>query len=314
MESVSVVVPVYRGEKSIEELVVRTLRVFDEERIDGEIILVNDDSPDGSWTLIESLASRDERVRGILLMRNFGQHAALLCGIRSATKRVIVTMDDDLQHRPESIPLLLAKIDEGFDVVYAAAIVMPHAKWRNFLSLGYKRFLAMLIGSDAVRYMSAYRAFRVELRQAFDRFASPNVVLDFLLAWASTRYVTIFVQHDYRKHGSTTYSIRRLVYNVLVILTGYTVKPLHVATLVGFTFTLFGLAVFVYAAILGLTRHSLPGFPFIAALISLMGGVQLFCLGILGEYLARIHLRTSDRPMYVVRDQTTNKRLHEMTS
>lgn len=313
MDTVSVVVPVYRGEKSLEELVQRTLRVFDDNGIDGEVILVNDDSPDGSWPVIEMLASRDRRVRGILFMRNFGQHAALLCGIRNAEKSVIVTMDDDLQHPPESIPVLLAKIDEGFDVVYAAAIVMPHAKWRNFLSLGYKRFLAMLIGSDAVLYMSAYRAFRVELRQAFDRFASPNVVIDFLLAWASTRYVTIFVPHDYRKHGKSTYSIRRLVYNVLVILTGYSVKPLHVATVVGFSFTIFGLGVFVYAAFLGIARHALPGFPFLAALISLMGGVQLFCLGILGEYLARIHLRTSDRPLYVVREQTSGKRLHEIS-
>jgi len=311
MQSVSVVVPVYRGAQSIEELARRTLATFDGGGIDGEIIFVNDGSPDRSWDVIVGLTALDSRISGISLMRNFGQHGALLCGIRNAKKSVIVTLDDDLQHRPESIPELLAKIDEGYDVVYAAAKVMPHARWRNFLSLNYKKFLVMLTGSDAITYMSAYRAFRTELRTAFERFASPNFIIDFLLGWASTRYVTIFVEHDRRAYGKTTYSIPKMIGQALIVLTGYSVKPLHIATFAGFSFTLFGLTIFVYSVYLGFSRHALPGFPFLASLISLLGGVQLFCLGIIGEYLAGMFQRTNDRPPYVVRERTGGSPTHE---
>jgi len=304
LHSVSVIVPVYRGADSIGELVERTLVVFDAFDMTGEIILVNDDSPDRSWAVIEELAKRYNRVSGISLMRNYGQHSALLCGIREARYDVIVTMDDDLQHRPESIPEILAKLNEGFDVVYAAARSMPHAGWRNLLSIQYKRFLAKLIGSDSVLFMSAYRAFRSNLRSAFERFASPNLVIDFLLAWGTTRYATIFVDHDVRRHGRSTYNIPKLVYNTLVILTGYSVKPLHLATLFGFAVSAFGVAMFVYAIILAVSRHSVPGFPFLVSLISLMGGAQLFCIGIVGEYLARMYSRTLDRPAYIVRTTT----------
>jgi glycosyltransferase involved in cell wall biosynthesis len=309
VRSVSVVIPVFRGADSIQELASRTLAVFDSAGIDGEIIFVNDDSPDNSWEVICALTESDTRISGISLMRNYGQHGALLCGTRNAKMAVVVTLDDDLQHRPESIPELLTKIDEGFDVVYAAAKVMPHAKWRNFLSLKYKQILALLTGSDAIIYMSAYRVFRTELRTAFDRFASPHLIIDFLLSWASTRYVTVFIDHDTRRHGRSTYSIPKLFHNALVVLTGYSVMPLHFATLMGFSFTLFGLAIFIYSVILGLSRHSIPGFPFISSLIAVMGGVQLFCLGIIGEYLAGMYQRTYDRPPYVIRERTCSAAL-----
>lgn len=302
--NLSVVVPVYRGEKLVEPLVERlskSLPIFAKKY---EVILVNDGSPDGSWGVIEQLAKRYKWVRGIRLMRNYGQHNATLCGVRLAQYEVIVTMDQDLQHPPEEIPVLLAELEKGFDVVYGAPKKLPQGFLRNLMTANMKNILANVMGVPSVKNISAFRAFRTHLRSAFENFQSPNMIVDVLLSWGTTRFTS--VQVNITEAQTSNYNFSTLVKAALLILIGFSTKPLRLASWIGFIMTLFGIGVFIYVMVIYFTVGSLPGFPFLAAIIALFSGAQLFALGIFGEYLARMFDRSMDRPPYVIH-QTAGK-------
>ena len=296
--NLSIVVPVYKGEMLIEPLVTqlrKTLPAFAE---NYEIILVNDGSPDHSWAVIQGLANKYDCVRGIGMMRNYGQHNATLCGVRLARYEVTVTMDQDLQHRPEDISLLLAKLEEGYDVVYGAPRKLPQGFLRNLMTATIKQILAGVIGLPSVRNVSAFRAFRTNLREAFANFQSPSLILDVLLSWGTTRFTSVPV--DIAQAERTSYNFRMLVRTAMLILIGYSTLPLRFASWIGFAMTLFGLGVFVYVLFVYFSAGSIPGFPFLASIIALFSGAQLFALGIFGEYLARMFDRSMDRPTYVI--------------
>ena len=296
--NLSIVVPVYKGERLIEPLVVQlsqTLPVFTE---NYEIILVNDGSPDHSWAVIQNLTDRYKCVRGICMMRNYGQHNATLCGVRLARYEITVTMDQDLQHQPEDIPLLLTKLEDGYDVVYGAPKKLPQGFLRNLMTAGIKQILASVIGLPSVRNVSAFRAFRTNLREAFANFQSPTLILDVLLSWGTTRFTSVPV--NIAQAEKTSYNFRMLVRTAMLILIGYSTLPLRFASWIGFVMTIFGLGVFIYVLVVYFTAGSLPGFPFLASIIALFSGAQLFALGIFGEYLARMFERSMDRPTYVI--------------
>jgi undecaprenyl-phosphate 4-deoxy-4-formamido-L-arabinose transferase len=300
MHQLSIIVPVYNGEPFIEALVAQlnqTLPAFTQKY---EIILVNDGSPDNSWLLIRKLIQQYECVRGIRMMRNYGQHNATLCGVRAARYEIIVTMDQDLQHPPREIPLLLAKLEEGYDVVYGSPKKLPQGFLRNLLTAGIKWTLAKVVGLPSIRNVSAFRAFRTHLREAFVNFQSPSLILDVLLSWGTTRFTSVTVEIPAAER--TNYNFRMLVRAALLILIGYSTLPLRFASWLGFGMTLFGLGVFVYVLTIYFTAGSLPGFPFLASIIALFSGAQLFGLGIFGEYLARMFDRSMDRPPYVVNE------------
>jgi glycosyltransferase involved in cell wall biosynthesis len=302
--NLSIVVPVYRGESLIEPLAERLKETLPNFADKFEVILINDGSPDNSWERIERLAKKYEWVRGIRLMRNYGQHNATLCGVRLARYEVTVTMDQDLQHRPEDIPLLLAELENRYDVVYGTPKTLPQGLMRNLLTAGIKRILANTMGVPSVRNISAFRAFRTHLRSAFENFQSPTMIIDVLLSWGTVRFTS--VQVNIAKAPASNYNIAALIKAALLILTGYSTKPLRLASWIGFAMTLFGLGVFVYVLVIYFTLGSLPGFPFLASIIALFSGAQLFALGIFGEYLARMFDRSMDRPAYIIH-QTAGK-------
>lgn len=298
--NLSVVIPVYKGETLIEPLIVQLGKVLPTFAENYEVILVNDGSPDHSWQVIQRLAREYSWVRGICMMRNYGQHNATLCGVRAACHDITITLDQDLQHPPEEIPLLLAKLEEGYDVVYGAPRKLPQALWRNLMTAGIKWILAKVIGVPAVHNVSAFRAFRTNLREAFVNFQSPSLILDVLLSWGTTRFTS--VQVDIAQAERTNYNLTMLIRTAMLILIGYSTLPLRFASWLGFAMTLFGLGVFVYVLIVYFTAGSLPGFPFLASIIALFSGAQLFALGIFGEYLARMFDRSMDRPTYVIQE------------
>jgi glycosyltransferase involved in cell wall biosynthesis len=301
--NLSVVVPVYRGESLVEPLVERLKAALPNFAESYEVILVNDGSPDGSWHAIECLAEKYPGwLRGIRLMRNYGQHSATLCGLRLARYEVTVTMDQDLQHLPEDIPLLLAELEKGYDVVYGAPRKLPQGFIRNLLTATIKRILASTMGVPSVKNISAFRSFRTHLRAAFENFQSPNMIIDVLLSWGTTRFSSVPV--DIAEARASNYNFGALVKAALQILVGYSTKPLRLASWIGFAMTLFGLGVFVYVLVIYFTLGSLPGFPFLASIIALFSGAQLFALGIFGEYLARMFDRSMDRPAYVIHQTT----------
>jgi glycosyltransferase involved in cell wall biosynthesis len=302
--NLSIVVPVYQGETLIEPLVAQLSQALPAFAENYEIILINDGSPDHSWAVIQSLTDKYKCVRGICMMRNYGQHNATLCGVRLARYEVTVTMDQDLQHQPEDIPLLLTKLEEGYDVVYGAPKKLPQGFLRNLMTAGIKQILAGVIGLPSVRNVSAFRAFRTNLREAFANFQSPSLILDVLLSWGTTRFTSVPV--NIAQAGKTSYNFRMLVRTAMLILVGYSTLPLRLASWIGFVMTLFGLCVFIYVLVVYFTAGSLPGFPFLASIIALFSGAQLFALGIFGEYLARMFDRSMDRPTYVI-DKTVGE-------
>ena len=303
--SVTAVVPVYNGEPTLGELCERLAAVLEGSSRAFEIILVNDGSRDASWKAIERIARQNARVRGLNLMRNYGQHNALLCGIRAARYEVVVTLDDDLQNPPEEIPVLLERLADGFDVVYGQPENEQHGFVRDCASQITKLVLERSMGSEVARQISAFRAFRTQLRGAFADYRGTFVSIDVLLTWATTRFAAVRVSHLPRKVGASNYSMRQLITHALNMVTGFTTLPLQLASMTGFFCTFFG--ILVLAWVLGRTLifgSSVPGFAFLASIIAIFSGAQLFGIGIIGEYLSRMHARALDRPAYVVRDHT----------
>lgn len=300
----SVVIPVYNSEGSLPLLIPRLAEVLPTLFRQYEVILVNDASRDGSWNVICQLAEQYDWVHGINLMRNYGQHNALLCGIRSASFDLVVTMDDDLQHPPEEIARLLAKLDEGFDVVYGTPQQERHGLLRDLASQITKWTLQGAMGVDVARNISAFRIFRTKARDAFAVYQGPFVSIDVLLTWGTTRFAAITTRHEPRTIGVSNYTLRKLITHALNMMTGFSVLPLQLASLLGFVLALFSVVVLIYAIGRYLIEGTpVQGFPFLASIIGIFSGAQLLALGIIGEYLARMHFRSMDKPSYVIREQ-----------
>jgi undecaprenyl-phosphate 4-deoxy-4-formamido-L-arabinose transferase len=302
--AVSVVVPVYNSAGTLATLTERLAAVLDGLGAPWEIVLVNDGSADRSWERIVELSAAEPRVRGMNLMRNYGQHNALLAGIRAARHPIVVTLDDDLQNPPEEIPKLLARLDEGYDVVYGDFEQRQFGLWRNLATRVTKRALRGAIGSDAASRVSAFRALRTDLREAFAGFEGPYVSIDVLLSWGTTRFGAVTVEHHPRTEGQSSYGFGKLATHALNVLTGFSTRPLRFASLVGVVFTIFGVLILVLVLVRYFLDDDAPvGFPFLASVIAIFAGAQLLTLGIIGEYLARMHMRLMDRPTYAVREE-----------
>lgn len=303
--TVSVVVPSYNSETTLVQLTERIRDVLNNFVEQFEIIFVNDGSRDNSWRVISELADRHPFVRGINLMRNYGQHNALLCGIRAARYEVIVTMDDDLQNPPEEIPKLLNALTEDYDVVYGTPEKEQHGLWRDLASQVTKLALKSTMGARTASDVSAFRAFWTQIREALVDYHGPFVSVDVLLTWGTARFTATSVRHDPRWNGSSNYTFRKLITHALNMMTGFSVLPLQLSSLIGFACTIFGLVILVY--VIGrflIEGGSVPGFPFLASIIAIFSGAQLLALGTIGEYLARMHFRMMDRPPYTIRCAT----------
>ncbi|MDW7773263.1 MAG: glycosyltransferase family 2 protein [Desulfobulbaceae bacterium] len=305
MVKLSVVIPVYRSQGSLRELHRRLVGVLTGQGLDFEILFVEDRGGDDSWGVIRELAKDDSRVKGIQLARNYGQHSALLCGIRAAQGEIMITLDDDLQNPPEEIPKLLGKLDAGYDVVYGTPREETHGFFRNLASRITKLALQASMGAETAGKVSAFRVFRTRLRDAFADYRSPTVNIDVLLTWGTTRFAAVAVRQDKRTAGSSGYTTRKLVNHAFNMMTGFSTLPLQIASVVGFIFGALGFLVLAYVVFRYLVAGtSVPGFPFLASIIAIFSGVQLFALGIFGEYLARMHFRLMDQPSYTVQQST----------
>ena len=309
MPNVSMVIPVFRSQESI-GLVVERLnevlpRLFDQ----YEAILVDDGSPDASWQAVQACAAKYPWVRGFQLMRNFGQHNALLCGIRQARYELLVTMDDDLQHPPEALSTLLEALGEQYDVVYGSPVQERHGLLRDLASQVTKWVLQTAMGAETARNISAYRLFRTQIRQAFMDYRAPYVNLDVLLTWGTKRFTRVTVPHAKRTIGQSNYTVGKLITHTLNMLTGFSTLPLQIASYLGLAMAAFGALLLFYILVVRLLifgDYEVPGFTFLASVVSIFAGAQMFTLGIIGEYLARMHFRLMDKPSFVLR-QTTDE-------
>jgi glycosyltransferase involved in cell wall biosynthesis len=301
--ALSIVVPVYNSEASLELLAQRIHASLGASLAPLELILVNDCSGDRSWEIIQKLQVHYPWVRGINLVRNFGQHNALLCGIRAARYPLTVTIDDDLQNPPEEVPKLVDKLNaENADVVYGTPQRESHGVWRDLASVITKLVLKHAMGADTARNVSAFRCFRTALRDAFADYGSPYVSMDVLLTWGTRRFASVPVRNDARPYGTSNYTVRKLAVHAMNMMTGFSTLPLQLASMLGFGFMLFGLLVLAYVVGRFVIQGAVvPGFPFLASIVAIFSGTQLFALGVIGEYIARMHVRSMGQPSYVVK-------------
>jgi glycosyltransferase involved in cell wall biosynthesis len=306
---VSVVVPCYRSEQTLPRLVDGLHEVLgngaDGLVDDYEIVLVVDGSPDRTFAAAHACATGSSKVRAMMLRRNYGQHNALLAGIARAQHEVVVTMDDDLQHRPDQLPALLAPLrDPLVDLVYGVAVQEEHGFWRSLASRSVKRGLA-LAGVANADDVSALRAFRTDLREGFPEAADAFASVDVLLSWTTVSVRRAEVRMDQREVGTSAYGLRKLVRHTLNMVTGYGTLPLRLVTYLGLLLGALGLALLV-VTLWGYFTDTITvsGFTTLASMIALFSAAQMVSVGVLGEYIGRLHFRSMQKPTYVVRVDT----------
>ncbi len=306
--AVSVVVPVYRSPETLDELVNRIHQSLHE--IEHEILLVDDGSGATTWARIRQIASSDPSVRGLRLGRNSGQHSALVAGIRQAGYPVTVTLDDDLQNPPEEIPRLLEHLlESSAEVVYGIPKQVAQGRWRRFSGWSTRRVMQSVLRVDQAIHMSSFRAFRTQLRDAFAANLGPGVSLDALLAWGTDQFSAVHVDHAERSSGRSNYSFRKLLAFAIDAITGYSTVPLRAVSSLGFATAFIGFILMIFFVLVPFLRGvSVQGFPFLASTIIMFAGIQLVTLGIIGEYLARMHFRIMNRPEYFVVEKVGSQR------
>lgn len=300
--SVSVVIPVYNSTATLRPLIERLIAVLEGLDRSFEIVCVDDGSRDDSWGLLCQLQrEHPDQIVAIQLMRNFGQHNALMCGFRHTQGRFVVTLDDDLQHPPEELSKLLDAIETSdCDLIYGNADRRQHRAWRNLGSwLVNTAYRAMFRTRVTI---SSFRIMRRELLAAIFPYTLNYAFVDGLLAWNTQRIGEVTVEHHPRQAGRTGYSLSKLVVLALNLITNFSLLPLQVVSLVGFVTATAGLATGGYYVVRYIQDSvSMPGYASTIVSILVLGGVQLLSLGIIGEYLGRLHLNVNRKPQYTIR-------------
>ncbi|MBS0570190.1 MAG: glycosyltransferase family 2 protein [Proteobacteria bacterium] len=305
---ISIIVPVYRSEPILPELVrqvetaMRAAKMHDH----FELVLVDDSSPDDSWRVIRELANLHPFVHGISLSRNFGQHNATMAGLHQARGEIVVIMDDDLQHPPQTIMSLVREIQAGFDACYTNYIGRKHALWKRIGSEINDRVATFLLKKPSGLYLSSYKALHRRIVDAIVQYDGPYAYIDGLILDATRRITSVPIQHQERLDGEGNYGLRRSISLWLRMATSFSVIPLRLASIGGFILAGLSavLAIFVIAD--KLLHPAIPaGWASMATLVLFMGGVQLLCLGIIGEYIGRAYLNLNRKPQFVVRERTS---------
>ena len=300
-------IPVYKAGQTLEKLYPRLKAAVELISSDYEIIFVEDCGGDNSWQVIEGLAAVDPRVRGIQLSRNFGQHAATICGFAHARGQWVATLDDDLEHAPEHLPDLFAKAREGYDLVYGVFSERTHIGWRNVTSNAARWLFNKAIPSLNHAYTS-YRLIRGDIARALPKFDSPYPFVDGYLSWLTNRYATVDIPHNHRTQGASNYTFRKLLTHTINIFVTFSDLPLRLASWMGLIFFMIGmgwLGTILIGRLFGWITVS--GFASVMAAIILFGGIQLLILGIFGEYLGRMNFKSSRKPLYLVGNSTLHR-------
>lgn len=299
----SVVIPVYNSEKVVGETVARTRAFFEAAKLDFEIILVNDASPDGSWRVISALARADRRIKAIALLRNYGQHNANLCGFRHATGDWLVTMDDDLQNPPEEITHLIAKAAEGHDLVLGRFRTKMHASYRRWGSKVVNWLNGRIFDKPEGLTLSNFRLLHKDVVRRICDYQSPFPYIPGLALMFSASPANVDVDHQPRRVGASSYTFSRIAKLVATILFNYSSFPLRLVMGVGLVVSLlsflFGIAILIKGLVHG---SAVPGWTTLVVLLAFFNGMLMLMVGILGEYMVRLLTQASGRSSYQVRE------------
>jgi len=289
---ISVVVPVYRSGATLEALYARLEPVLSSTAEEWEIILVDDASGDGTFEVMEQLHRRDPRVRLVRFSRNMGQHNAVLCGLKRSRGSHVVTLDDDLQNPPEEIPRFVAKIDEGYDLVIGRIDGgKKHAWHRNLSSRALQMLVNRVLGKPREIALSSYRCMTRRAADSMAVHTGAHVYMPAVMFHSvpHERICNIPVAHHERRHGRSTYTLRKLVRLASYLLINHSSLPLRVVTVWGLILSgvSLGYAAFVALDVL-IHGSTVTGWPSLVVLISFLSGNIMFCMGILGEYIGRL--------------------------
>jgi glycosyltransferase involved in cell wall biosynthesis len=302
----SVVIPAHDEADTIPELLRRLERVLETVDCEWELVLVDDGSRDPTWPLIKEAAESDPRIRGVRLSRNFGHQAALSAGLCMAEGDAVITMDADLQHPPELIPAILDRAGEGFDVIYAIRGPDDSEGWFKVHSAHFFYWLLNRLtrldlpaGGADYRYMS---------RRAVNALLSMPERHRFLRGmarWIGFMQSTVEYTRAPRAGGRSKYGLRRMVHFAFDAILGFSALPLRIASVLGLVVSMLGGVYLVYVlAMRAFTATVVPGWTSVAAAVLLLGGVQLACLGILGQYIGRMYEELKGRPLFMVWEDT----------
>lgn len=303
----SIVVPVYCSAEILPELAQQVADAMRQANMDGryELVLVNDAGPDDSWNVIRGLASQYSSVRGFDLARNFGQHNATMAGLNQARGDIVVIMDDDLQHPPGSIMQLVGAIRAGYDVCYTHYLGRQHALWKRLGSRFNDAIATFLLKKPRGLYLSSYKALHRRIVHQILRYDGPYAYVDGLILDATRNITAIPIEHQARHAGEGNYGLRRSISLWLRMATSFSVVPLRIASVAGMAIACISAAMAIIVVVDKLLHPEMPaGWASLITVMLFMGGVQLLCLGIIGEYLGRTYLKLNCKPQFVLRERT----------
>ncbi len=297
---ISIVIPVYRGAESL-PAILNSLRDVLGTKDDWEVVCVDDASSDRSWDVLMQLMPEYPQLRCIQLMRNFGQHNATMCGFRHVTGQIVITMDEDLQHDPASIPALINHFRRtNADLVYGVYDNKKHDSGRNIGSWLVNRFYRLVFSLPVT--VTSFRAIRRELVDAILRYELNFTYIDGLLAWNTRRIEMVTVPHHERVDGRSGYTFSKLLALAMNVFTNFSLLPLQVVSMLGILASAFGILLGCWYLLSAMfSQIAVPGYASIIVAVLVLGGLQLLSLGVIGEYIGRLHLNVNRKPQYTIR-------------
>ncbi len=304
----SVVIPVYNGAATIGPLVGR-LKAALAGAYALEIVLVDDGSADDSARVCRALATEHPEVVFVGLARNFGEHNAVMAGLRKSTGDAVVTMDDDFQNPPEEVVRLVERLRTGVDVVFARYEQKRHSPFRNLGSWFNNLVATAMLHKPYDLYLSSFKAMNRFLVDEATRYQGPFPYVDGIVLRTTRHWATETVAHEPRAVGRSNYTLRRLVRLWLAMFTSFSVLPLRVASISGFLCAAGGVIAAIAFGLEKIDNPALPiGWASVIVTVLVVSGVQLVALGTIGEYLGRLFLSSNGTPQFVVREETTRER------
>jgi dolichol-phosphate mannosyltransferase len=300
----SVVVPVFDEEGNVEALAGRVIAVLETVGAPFELVFVDDGSRDRTPAILRSLARADARIRVVLFTRNYGQEAAVEALYLHARGRWLIQMDGDLQHPPEEIPKLIAKKDEGYDVVYGIRRGRQDALLRVAASRAMQWSMRSMMEIELPEDVSTFRLMSAPIARLVAALPERRKFFSALLVWSGARIGTVDVEHAPRHTGETHYGFTKLLNHTFDLIVGFSGKPLRYIGTLGFAFAIAGLTMGAWViARKVIWDYGMMGWPSLFAAVVILGGVQLIATSVIGEYIARIYIQAQDRPLYNVAER-----------
>lgn len=310
---ISVVSPVYGCRSCLGQLVDEVERACRELGLTFELILVDDGCPEDSWSMVQELIRGRPWLKGLRLSRNFGQHAAISTGIAAAQGEWVVVMDCDLQDPPSAIPRLYqAALDGGYDVVFASRVNRQDSAYKRFTSWAFFRILSWLTGVHQDGSTANFGIFHRKVIDAVVAMPERDRAFPLLVKWVGYRQSTLGVEHGRRASGKSSYTLGRMLRLATHIVLGYSSKPLRMVAGLGVASAMVAFLLASWAVYLYLTEQiTVAGYTSVIASTFLVGGLVLFCLGVVGLYVGQVFSNVQGRPSSIVADVVEGAEVHE---